>query len=359
MGVGATAAAGVMMREAHAPANAPTGEAYAAADALMREAHAPAPRARRQWLAPARGMWRRALLRSLRGVPRAAPLGALLCAAVLALAPPAQADVLVPPLTGHVTDQTGTLTGDQKASLEATLTAFEAKKGSQIAVLLVPTTAPETIEQFSIRVVDKWKLGRKKVDDGALLLIAKNDRSMRIEVGYGLEGALNDATAKRIIAETITPSFKQGDFYGGIKAGVDSMIGVVNGEPLPPPTQSGQGASGSTGNGGAGDGGGLDGYVTVLFILAVVVGGVLRSLFGRFPGALVTGGLTGVLAFFFLGGLGIAIVAGGIALVVTLFGGGIGSMLGGYGGGGRGGGGGGGFSGGRGGFGGGGASGKW
>jgi uncharacterized protein len=302
-------------------------------------AHGPAAsRTWRQWRAPA---WR-------------VLLPALFCVFALALAP-AWAEVIVPPLTGHVTDQTGTLTGEQKASLEATLADFEAKKGSQIAVLIVPTTAPEAIEQFSIRVVDKWKLGRKKVDDGALLLIAKNDRTMRIEVGYGLEGALNDATAKRIIAETITPAFKQGDFYTGIKAGVDSMISVVNGEPLPAPQQQQSSQQGS--------GGGLDSlgsYVPVIFVLAIVVGGVLRSMFGRFFGALATGGLTGVLAFLVVGGFGIAIVAGGIALLVTLFGGGIGSMLGGMGGyGGGGGGGGGGYSGGGGGFGGGGASGKW
>jgi len=123
------------------------------------------------------------------------------------LSSPLQAEVPVPALTGRVVDLTGTLTADQKTALEAKLAAFEAEKGAQIAVLLVPTTQPEAIEQYSIRVVEAWKLGRKGVDDGVLLLIAKNDRKMRIEVGYGLEGVLPDAVAKRIISEVITPFF--------------------------------------------------------------------------------------------------------------------------------------------------------
>jgi uncharacterized protein len=129
----------------------------------------------------------------------------------------AAAQVAVPLLTGHVADQTGTLNPEQSAALEQTLHAFEARKGSQLAVLIVPTVAPETIEQFALRVAEKWKLGRKKIDDGVILVVAKSDRALRIEVGYGLEGALNDATSKRII-EIITPRFQQGDFYGGITA---------------------------------------------------------------------------------------------------------------------------------------------
>ncbi len=129
----------------------------------------------------------------------------------------AGAEVTIPPLSGHVIDQTVTLTVEQKAGLEQTMQAFETRKGSQIAILIVSTTAPETIEQYSLRVADQWKLGRKKVDDGAILVVAKNDRALRIEVGYGLEGALNDATSKRIISEIITPRFKQGDFYGALR----------------------------------------------------------------------------------------------------------------------------------------------
>ena len=132
-------------------------------------------------------------------------------------------------------DQTGTLRSDDIASLTQTLKDLETRKGSQIAVLIVPTTDGEAIEQFSLRVAEAWKIGRKKIDDGALLVIAKNDRHLRIEVGYGLEGALTDATTKRIIDEDITPKFKAGDFAGGVSAGVNRMIRVIDGEKLPAP----------------------------------------------------------------------------------------------------------------------------
>ena len=270
------------------------------------------------------------------------------------------AQVAVPPLTGHVIDQTGTLTAQQQAALEQTLAAFEARKGSQLAVLMVASTAPEEIEQYALRVAEQWKLGRKKVDDGAILVVAKNDRAMRIEVGYGLEGALNDLTSKRIISETILPRFKSQDFYGGIAAGVAQVIGVVDGEPLPAPSaRPGQGVGGS---GGIGD---VQQYAPMLFIVALAVGGVLRATLGKVPGSLVTGGVVAVIAWFVVGAVSMALVAGVVALFLTLVGGGmLGRGLGGYygGGGGRGGGmgrGGGGFSGGGGGFGGGGASGRW
>ena len=166
---------------------------------------------------------------------RAWPRALLLLGVALIAATSAFADVAIPPLKSRVTDLTATLSSQQQATLEQTLAAFETRKGSQIAVLIVPTTQPETVEQYAVRVEENWKLGRKGVDDGVLLLIAKDDRKLRIEVGYGLEGVLNDATAKRIIAEDITPRFKQGDFYGGISAGVERMIKVIDGEPLPPP----------------------------------------------------------------------------------------------------------------------------
>ncbi len=264
----------------------------------------------------------------------------------------AAAQVPVPPLTGHVIDQTGTLTSEQKATLEQTLTAFEARKGSQLAVLMVASSAPEEIEQYALRVAEQWKLGRRRVDDGAILVVAKNDRAMRIEVGYGLEGALNDLTSKRIISETILPRFKSQDFYGGITAGVEQVIRVVDGEPLPAPSaRSSQGI------------GDVQQYAPMLFILALAVGGVLRATLGKVPGSLVTGGVVAVIAWFVVGAVSMALVAGVVALFVTLLGGGmLGRGLGGYyGGGGRGGGGrgGGGFGGGGGGFGGGGASGRW
>src|SRR6202049_3726505 len=147
----------------------------------------------------------------------------------------AAADVAVPPLSGRVVDQTGTLSSGDIASLTQTLKDLEQRKGSQVAVLIVPTTAPESIEQYSIRVAEAWKIGRKKIDDGALLVIAKNDHKLRIEVGYGLEGSLTDVTSRRIIDEVIAPRFKSGDFAGGIAAGITRIIGVIDGETLPPP----------------------------------------------------------------------------------------------------------------------------
>ena len=276
---------------------------------------------------------------------RAALLAFALCWSFMA-----GAQVPVPPLTERVTDQTATLTAEQKAALEQTLQLFEARKGSQIAVLIVPTTAPETIEQYALRVAEQWKLGRKKVDDGAVLVVAKTDRVLRIEVGYGLEGALNDATSKRIISEIITPRFKQGDFYGGISAGVEQIIRVIDGEPLPQPKAKP-----------AGDTADIQQYIPVIFILTLVLGGALRSVLGRFPGALVTGGIVTLIAWFVAGAVSIALVAGVIALFFTLLSGGMGGHgIGGHhGGSGRGGFGGGGFGGGGGGFGGGGASGRW
>jgi len=272
----------------------------------------------------------------------------------------AGAQVPVPPLTGRVIDQTGTLTASQMAALEQTLRTFEARKGSQVAVLIVPSSSPETIEQYSLRVAEQWKLGRKKVDDGAVLVVAKDDRALRIEVGYGLEGILNDAASKRIISDIIVPRFQQGDFHGGITAGVDRILRVIDGEPLPEPKGK---PAGNIGN--------IWQYVPLIFILAIVVGGVLHAVLGRFPGALVTGGFVGGIAWLFAGVVSIALIAGVIAFFFTLFsgsisgrglGGGLGGFgRGGFGDGGFGGGGfgGGGFSGGGGGFGGGGATGRW
>jgi uncharacterized protein len=258
-------------------------------------------------------------------------------------------EVAVPALTAHVTDLTGTLTPEQLSTLEARLQALETKKGSQIAVLLVPTTQPETIEEYSIRVVDQWKLGRKKVDDGVLLLIAKTDRKLRIEVGYGLEGALPDAIAKRIIAEDITPHLKQGDFYGGIVAGVTRIDAVVQGEALPAPRQTGN------------DNTSIENYLPFLIFGALISGAILRRILGTFPGAVVNGGLIGVATMMLGGGVIFAIIFGIVAFFFALIKGG---RSGGFGSGGFGGGGGfssggGGFSGGGGGFGGGGASGDW
>ena len=282
----------------------------------------------------------------------AAGLLALLCVASVAFA-----DVAVPQLTGRVVDRTSTLSADQIASLDATLKAFEQRKGSQVAVLIVPTTSPETIEQFALRVAEQWKIGRTKVDDGAILLVAKDDRSLRIEVGYGLEGALSDVTAKRIIDEVIVPKFRNGDFAGGISDGVDRILKVIDGEPLPAPKPERTDAFGDVGS-----------SLPVLAFGVLIVGGFLRNIFGRLFGALATGGIAAAVMYFIAGALSLAGLAGIVAFVVTLISDAFTSPMssgrgGGFGGGGWSGGsgssGGGGFSGGGGGFGGGGASGKW
>ena len=257
----------------------------------------------------------------------------------------AWAQVAVPELSRRVTDLTATLDAAQVAALESKLAAFEAQQGSQIALLIVPTTQPEDIAQFGIRVAEQWKIGREKVDDGVILIVAKDDRKLRLEVGYGLEGAIPDAIAKRVIAETITPYFKAGDYYGGIDAGVQQLMRLIEGEPLPPPSATGKG--------------GDDGPFLMLIIGGIVAGWLLSMLMSRpaaggiaalgsgAVGAMLLG-LTPVLLF-----IAVFVFAG----VASGFrhGGGWSS-----GGGGRGGGfGGGSWGGGGGGFGGGGASGSW
>jgi len=261
----------------------------------------------------------------------------------------AWAQVAVPDVSRRVTDLTATLSTDQVAALENTLAAFEAQKGSQIAVLIVPTLNGEDIAQFGIRVADKWKIGRAKVggarvDDGVILIVAKNDRQLRIEVGYGLEGAIPDAIAKRVIAETITPYFKAGDFNGGIAAGLGQLMQLINGEPLPAPRAS--------------DSGGGEGAFVILIIGGMIAGGLLSTLMSR-PAA---GGIaalgSGAVGIFLLGltpallFVAVSVFAG----VASGFRRGGGWSSGGGGGGGFGGGS---WGGGGGGFGGGGASGSW
>lgn len=282
-------------------------------------------------------------------------LRALLVAVALCLAHPAGAQALkaVPALSARVVDQTSTLSADQRARLEAKLAACERQQGAQIAVLIVASVAPETIEQYALRVVEAWRLGRRGIDDGALLLVAKQDRKLRIEVGYGLEGALNDAIAKRIVSETIAPRFKAGDFYGGIDDGVDAIIKVVSGEALPAPKTAAAADAGVD----------LETLIFVGFVLIFVVGGVLRALLGRLLAAGVIGTLAGVIASLLVSSVLLGVLACLVAFVVSLFAGigGLGGVngLGGGRGGWSSGGSGGGFSGGGGSFGGGGASGGW
>jgi uncharacterized protein len=284
---------------------------------------------------------------------RACILALLMCWAFAAAA-----DVAVPPLSGRVVDQTGMLGSGDIAALTQTLKSLEARKGSQVAVLIVPTTAPETIEQFSIRVAEAWKVGRKKIDDGAILVVAKNDRKLRIEVGYGLEGALNDVTAKRIIDEVITPKFRSGDFAGGISAGIDRIVGVIDGEPLPAPAPPQQQSSGLLSH--------IDPLNPFVIFGIFVAGAILRAVLGRLIGSVATGGVVGALAWLIAGSLAASIIVGFIAFIFTMFGESIASSGGGSGNWSGGGGSSsgsssdsGGFSGGGGSFGGGGASGSW
>jgi uncharacterized protein len=275
--------------------------------------------------------------------------------AVIVLLPAALAQQPVPPLEGRrVVDLTGTLSAEAVAALDDKLAAFEGRKGSQIAVLLVETTAPEAIEQFSLRVAEAWRLGREGVDDGVLFLAALGDRRMRFEVGYGLEGAVPDALARRIIAETIAPRFYEGDFAGGLDAGLDALIGVIDGEPLPVPVAREPDVEPFA-------------ALPLVLFFAAVFAPIFRRLFGTLPGSAVLGTGVGIVVWLVSSVLVASLAAGFIVFVLALAGvGGPGrwsSGRGGWGGGfpgGFGGGrGGGGFRGGGGRFGGGGASGGW
>lgn len=277
----------------------------------------------------------------------------------------------VPPLTARVIDQTGTLDAIQLAGLEEKLAAFEKAKGTQVAVLMVATTQPEDDASYANRVANAWKIGRKGVGDGLLVVVAKDDRKVRVEVAKSLEGAIPDLAAQRIIEEAMVPKFRSGDFAGGLHAGLDRLMARITGEALPaarPDSHAKQGAR--------------DGFdwvdLAVFLFFGVMVGGrVVRAIFGRTLGSLLTGAGAGAVALLVTSSLFIAAVAAFIALVYTLLAGGLGVGLprrggwgggpwiggggfgGGFGGGGSWGGGGGFSSGGGGDFGGGGASGNW
>lgn len=297
--------------------------------------------------------------------PLMAPLWLLLAMAVVGgVAGEVSAQSLqpIPPLESRVTDLTGTLTAAQQAQMESRLAEFEARKGAQVAVLIVPTARPEAIEQYSVRVVDAWKLGREKPDDGALLLVTKDDREIRIEVGRGLEGALTDLVSRRIIDDTIVPLFRAGDFPGGINAGLEQMIRVIDGEALPEPDNGWSSVLA------------LGDLIPILFAIIFIASTVLRAIFGRALGSVVAGGVAGAAGWYLSQLVPVAAVAGIFATLMSLLiGFGSGSRWsslphqsgwrdgswgggGGFGGGGFGGGG---FGGGGGSFGGGGASGRW
>lgn len=276
----------------------------------------------------------------------------------------AQAVLPLPELRSRVIDQTGTLDPAQQAALESRLAAFEAQRGTQIVVVLVPTTQPEDIADYTQRLGDAWKIGRQDVGDGVLFVVAKNDRRVRIATSKTLEGAIPDLVARRIIDQAVTPAFRSNDFAGGIGAGVDQIMARVSGENLPLP---------ETGN--APDDTGFAPMDLLIFLVFAVpmFSAVLRSLFGNKLGTLLTGASAGAIAWVLTTVVWIAVGAGLLAMLAALFfqmlpsmpssgrgrhGGGWGG--GGFGGGSRGGGSGGGFSSGGGGnFGGGGASGSW
>lgn len=289
------------------------------------------------------------------------------------LAAAAWADVPVPPLAAHVTDLTATLSAEQVSALEARLKKLETNSSAQMAVLLVPTTQPESIEQYSMRVAEAWQLGHKagssgdhsQADQGLLLLIAKNDRKVRIEVGYGLEGQIPDALARRIIDEVITPRFKRADFAGGLMEGVQRIEGLVLGG-------SDAGSSAESASTEGADNDAIDGLFDALFeippwlvFLLFLLGSAFRSLLGRLFGGLALGGVVGTTAWLVSRQLAASIIFGIAAFVFVLMSasrrigtrvvGASGSHRGGWGGGSGGGG----FSGGGGSFGGGGASGSW
>jgi uncharacterized protein len=236
----------------------------------------------------------------------------LLLALFLCWTQAALADTEVPELKGRVVDLTNTLNASYIETLNQRIRSFEQRKGSQIAVLIVPTTQPETIEEYSIRAAEAWKIGRKKIDDGALLVIAKNDHKLRIEVGYGLEGALTDITSRRIIDEVIAPRFKEGDFAGGISEGLTRMIGVIDGEPLPKPKpEASHGPDVDWMSG-------LSAGWPFILVGALMIGSFLRAVFGRLLGASAAGGVFAVLGWFIVGSLIAGAVMGGVAFLLVL-----------------------------------------
>ncbi|MBA8888268.1 uncharacterized protein FHW12_002492 [Dokdonella fugitiva] len=284
--------------------------------------------------------------------------------AACAVASAAEGDVkAIPALTARVSDYTGTLDPTQRQSLEDELAALEKAKGAQVGVLIVPSTQPEDIAQYGIRVGEAWKLGRKGTDDGVILIVAKDDRRVRIEVGKGLEGAIPDAAAARIIREYVAPRFRGNDYYGGVHDALGALTKLINDEPLPPPLTEEHGNAGESG----------DRFAPAI-IAAWFAALFLRGLFGGAPAGMrapIVGLGAGGIGWFISGLLPLGVGLGVFGLVFGLLGGGGGgggfANRGGWGGFGGGGGGwsgggglgGGGFSGGGGGFSGGGASGSW
>ena len=237
-------------------------------------------------------------------------LGLLLC---MAMAPVVRAQNLaaVPPLTAHVMDMTVTIGGSDKLALEEKLQRFEQQKGTQIVVLLVSSTAPEDIASYANRVANTWKVGRKDIGDGLLVVVAKADRTVRIEVAKTLEGAIPDLTAKRIIDGAITPNFKAAQFAAGLDAATNQIMGLVSGEALPEPPAAPR-------NGAENMGFQWTDLGVFLFFAVVIGGRIARSVLGGKLGALATGGAVGAIALFITSSLALAGFAAVLAVVVTL-----------------------------------------
>lgn len=294
---------------------------------------------------------------------RRTPFATLLLLALLCVAPWARAQQLaaIPALDSPVVDTTGTLDAAAKQQLEQQALALQQRKGSQLQVLMIPSTQPEDIEQYTQRVFDAWKLGRKGIDDAVLIVVAKDDRKVRIQPGYGLEGAIPDITAGRVIREYMAPKFRSGDYAGGLADATAQLVKLIDGEPLPEPISEQ----------GSGDSGGGD-WLFALFV-ALVVAQVARGIFGRLPAGvrgLLGGGAAGGVAWLLSSLIPVAGIGAFLGVLIGLTtvrsgryardGGWGGFGGGGWGGGGFGGGGfGGGWSGGGGMSGGGGASGSW
>lgn len=229
--------------------------------------------------------------------------------ALAATALHAQEPLPVPPPSARVIDQTGTLAEGERAALEARLAAFEAQAGPQIVVLLVPSTAPEDIASYAQRVGDSWKIGRREVGDGLLIVVAKNDRKIWIATAKALEGAIPDLAARQIIQNQISPKFKQGDFAGGLTAGVEALIARIRGEGLPAPATGGDTA--------AGEGIGGEELLMFFFVGVPILGAVLSGIFGRKLGSLLTSGVAGGMGWWFTHSLLLAGLAGMITLFVV------------------------------------------
>lgn len=233
-----------------------------------------------------------------------------------------QADVDFPPWTQPVIDLTGTLDMAQIAVLNNKLAAFESVKGSQIGVLMLPTTQPETLAQFGIRVFDRWKLGRKGVDDGVIMLVAKEDNYWRIEVGYGLEGALTDVSATRISRDIMFPYFKRGDYFGGIDAGLDAIISIIEKEPLPPHKQNAISQGGSNEENNIFRGAGAVFSMPFLLTLAFAAGfgimldALIGNQLGGFSSAFIVGCILVAGVWYFLSNLILAFTAAFLVLAI-------------------------------------------